>query len=51
VLRVGGLLLAGAAVAKLGLFDLSTLDGLARVAVALGAGLALLVVGARYARS
>jgi uncharacterized membrane protein len=39
-----------AAVAKLILFDLVTLDGLARVAVFLGAGVVLLVAGTRYAR-
>jgi hypothetical protein len=32
------------------LFDLHALDGLARVAVFLGAGLVLLLAGARYAR-
>lgn len=49
-LRVTGLVLVGAAVLKLVLFDLSALDGLARVATFLGAGLVLLAAGARYAR-
>jgi uncharacterized membrane protein len=48
--RVLGGVLVVAAVAKLVLFDLHALDGLARVAVFLGAGLVLLVAGARYAR-
>jgi uncharacterized membrane protein len=48
--RVVGLVLVGAAVVKLVLFDLSTLDGLARVAAFLGAGLILLGAGTRYAR-
>ena len=39
-LRVAGLVLVAAAVAKLVLFDLVALDGLARVAAFLGAGLA-----------
>ena len=46
---LGGVLVV-AAVAKLILFDLVALDGLARVAVFLGAGLVLLVAGIRYAR-
>jgi uncharacterized membrane protein len=50
VLRVIGLVLVGAAVLKLVLFDLSALDGLARVAAFLGAGLILLAAGTRYAR-
>ncbi|QKV77451.1 DUF2339 domain-containing protein [Amycolatopsis sp. Hca4] len=49
-LRVTGLILVGAAVVKLVLFDLSTLDGLARVGAFLGAGLVLLAAGTRYAR-
>jgi uncharacterized membrane protein len=49
-LRVTGLVLVGAAVAKLVLFDLVALDGLARVAAFLGAGLVLLAAGTRYAR-
>ena len=49
-LRVAGLVLVGAAVAKLFLFDLVALDGLARVAAFLGAGLLLLAAGTRYAR-
>lgn len=49
-LRVVGLVLVGAAVLKLVLFDLSALDGLARVAAFLCAGLILLAAGTRYAR-
>lgn len=49
-LRVAGLVLVAAAVAKLVLFDLIALDGLARVAAFLGAGLLLLAAGTRYAR-
>ncbi len=49
-LRVTGLVLVGAAVLKLVLFDLAALDGLARVGAFLGAGLVLLAAGARYAR-
>jgi predicted membrane protein DUF2339 len=49
-LRVTGLVLVGAAVLKLVLFDLSALDGLARVGAFLGAGLVLLAAGSRYAR-
>ncbi|MBC6448841.1 DUF2339 domain-containing protein [Actinokineospora xionganensis] len=49
-LRTIGLVLVGAAVLKLILFDLSALDGMARVAVFLCAGLILLAAGARYAR-
>ncbi len=48
-LRVAGLSLVVAALAKLALFDLSSLDGLARVAAFLVAGLVLLAAGARYA--
>ncbi|GAB3895286.1 DUF2339 domain-containing protein [Kibdelosporangium lantanae] len=49
-LRVTGLVLVGAAVLKLVLFDLSALDGMARVAAFLVAGLILLAAGTRYAR-
>jgi uncharacterized membrane protein len=49
-LRVAGLVLVAAAVAKLVLFDLVSLDGLARVGAFLGAGLVLLAAGVRYAR-
>lgn len=49
-LRVSGLVLVAAAVAKLFLFDSTALDGLARVAAFLGAGLVLLAAGSRYAR-
>lgn len=49
-LRITGLVLVGAAVAKLVLFDLVALDGLARVGAFLGAGLVLLAAGTRYAR-
>ncbi|GAA4838975.1 hypothetical protein GCM10023201_30400 [Actinomycetospora corticicola] len=48
--RVLGGVLVVAAVAKLILFDLVALDGLARVVVFLGAGLVLLAAGTRYAR-
>jgi uncharacterized membrane protein len=50
VLRIVGMVLVISAVAKLVLFDLVTLDGLARVGAFLGAGLVLLAAGARYAR-
>jgi len=49
-LRIAGLVLVAAAVAKLVLFDLVALDGLARVVAFLGAGLVLLAAGTRYAR-
>ncbi|SHK23960.1 Predicted membrane protein [Pseudonocardia thermophila] len=49
-LRVAGMALVAAAVAKLVLFDLGALDGVSRVAAFLGAGLVLLVAGTRYAR-
>lgn len=49
-LRATGLVLVGAAVVKLVLFDLAALDGIARVAAFLVAGLLLLVAGTRYAR-
>lgn len=48
--RTAGLSLVGAALAKLVLFDLSSLDGMARVAVFLVAGLVLLAAGTRYAK-
>jgi hypothetical protein len=49
-LRIAGMVLVAAAVVKLVLFDLVALDGLARVAAFLGAGLVLLAAGTRYAR-
>lgn len=49
-LRVAGLSLVGAAVAKLVVFDLASLSGIPRVLAFLGAGLVLLGAGARYAR-
>ncbi|GLZ33053.1 hypothetical protein Lesp02_52410 [Lentzea sp. NBRC 105346] len=49
-LRVAGLVLVGAAVLKLLLFDMAALDGMARVAAFLGAGLVLLTAGTRYAK-
>jgi uncharacterized membrane protein len=49
-LRVAGLALVAAALVKLVLFDLSSLDGIARVTAFLVAGLVLLAAGARYAR-
>ncbi|MGW6443739.1 DUF2339 domain-containing protein [Lentzea sp. NPDC055074] len=49
-LRISGLILVAAAVVKLVLFDLSALDGVARVLAFLGAGLVLLTAGARYAK-
>lgn len=49
-MRVAGLSLVIAALAKLVLFDLSSLDGMARVAAFLVAGLVLLAAGARYAK-
>jgi uncharacterized membrane protein len=49
-LRVAGLALVAAALVKLVLFDLSSLDGIARVAAFLVAGLVLLAAGTRYAR-
>ncbi|MEO9138135.1 MAG: DUF2339 domain-containing protein [Jatrophihabitans sp.] len=48
-LRVAGLALVAAALAKLVLFDLSSLTGIPRVLAFLGAGLVLLAAGARYA--
>jgi len=49
-LRVAGLVLVGAALAKLVLFDLAALEGMARVAAFIGAGLVLLTAGTRYAK-
>ncbi|WP_211351296.1 DUF2339 domain-containing protein [Saccharothrix variisporea] len=49
-LRVAGLVLVGSAVAKLLLFDLAALDGVARVLAFIGAGLVLLTAGTRYAK-
>jgi uncharacterized membrane protein len=49
-LRVTGLTLVGAALAKLLLFDLASLSGLPRVLAFLGGGLVLLAAGARYAK-
>jgi hypothetical protein len=49
-LRIAGMVLVASAVLKLVLFDLVALDGLARVAAFLGAGLVLLAAGTRYAR-
>jgi uncharacterized membrane protein len=49
-LRVAGLALVASALVKLVLFDLSSLDGIARVAAFLVAGLVLLAAGVRYAR-
>jgi uncharacterized membrane protein len=49
-LRVTGLALVGAAVAKLVVFDLASLSGIPRVLAFLGAGLVLLAAGAPYAR-
>ncbi len=46
----GGMTLVAAAMAKLFLFDLGTLDGMFRVAVFIVVGLALLGMGAGYAR-
>lgn len=48
--RIAGLVLVGAALFKLVLFDLAALDGLARVAAFLGAGLVLLAASVRYTR-
>ncbi|MGQ4598044.1 DUF2339 domain-containing protein [Nocardia sp. R6R-6] len=46
-----GLLVTAAALAKLFLFDLATLDGLVRVAAFLIVGILLLLAGTRYARA
>nr|WP_246598219.1 DUF2339 domain-containing protein [Nocardia tengchongensis] len=50
VALVAGLILTGAALAKLFLFDLATLSGLLRAGAFLVVGVLLLVVGTRYAR-
>jgi uncharacterized membrane protein len=49
-LRVAGGVLVVAAVVKLIAFDLSQLDGVARVAAFIGAGIVLLAAGTRYGR-
>jgi uncharacterized membrane protein len=46
----GGMALVAAAMAKLFLFDLGTLDGIFRVIVFIVVGLVLLGMGASYAR-
>ncbi|SEL83911.1 DUF2339 domain-containing protein [Rhodococcus maanshanensis] len=46
-----GLTLTFAALAKLFLFDLATLDGMFRVLAFIGVGLLLLAAGTRYARA
>ncbi|WP_280504727.1 DUF2339 domain-containing protein, partial [Nocardia farcinica] len=46
-----GLLLTAAAIAKLFLFDLATLDGFVRVSAFLAVGVLLLLTGTRYARA
>ncbi|MGZ4553985.1 MAG: DUF2339 domain-containing protein, partial [Mycobacteriaceae bacterium] len=51
VARVSGFVLAGAAVAKLLLFDLAALDGILRVTGFILVGLLLIAAGIRYARS
>ncbi|NMN95686.1 DUF2339 domain-containing protein [Antrihabitans stalactiti] len=51
VILVAGLSLTGAALAKLFLFDLATLDGLLRVAAFIAVGLLLLVAGTMYAKA
>lgn len=48
--RIAGFVLVGAAVLKLVLFDLRALDGIARVAAFLGAGLILLIAGVHYVK-
>jgi Predicted membrane protein (DUF2339) len=48
--RIAGLAMVGAAVVKLTVFDLLSLDGIVRVSACLGAGVVLLVAGVRYAR-
>ncbi|WP_305082703.1 MULTISPECIES: DUF2339 domain-containing protein [unclassified Nocardia] len=48
---VSGLLVTAAALAKLFLFDLATLDGLLRAAAFLVVGVLLLLAGTRYARA
>jgi hypothetical protein len=49
--RMAGLALVAGALIKLIMFDLSTLDGIDRVAAFLGSGLVLLAAGVRYARA
>lgn len=51
VALVSGLLVTAAALAKLFLFDLATLDGLVRVLAFLVVGVLLLLAGTRYARA
>ena len=51
VVVAAGLLLTAAAVAKLFLFDLATLDGIFRVTVFIVVGLILLALGSGYARA
>ncbi len=51
VALAAGLLVTAAALAKLFLFDLATLDGLVRAGAFLVVGVLLLVVGTRYARA
>ncbi|WP_405134273.1 DUF2339 domain-containing protein [Nocardia sp. NBC_01388] len=51
VALAAGLLVTAAALAKLFLFDLATLDGLLRAAAFLVVGVLLLLVGTRYARA
>lgn len=51
VALASGLLVTAAALAKLFLFDLATLDGLVRVAAFLAVGILLLLTGTRYARA
>ncbi|GAB2522927.1 DUF2339 domain-containing protein [Nocardia heshunensis] len=51
VALAAGLLVTAAALAKLFLFDLATLDGLVRAAAFLVVGVLLLVAGTRYARA
>ncbi|MEV6232135.1 DUF2339 domain-containing protein [Saccharopolyspora shandongensis] len=49
-LRIAGMVLIAVSLAKLVLFDLATLDGVARVIAFLCAGLILLAAGSAYAR-
>jgi uncharacterized membrane protein len=51
VILVAGLSLTAAALTKLFLFDLATLDGLLRVAAFIAVGLLLLVAGTMYAKA
>jgi len=51
VSRISGLVLAGAAVAKLLLFDLAALDGILRVIGFIVVGLLLIAAGTRYAKA